>query len=91
MGKSYKKLLILILLLSLGLRIGFLLKNLSVANEIVGPDGYSYYTLALSIKKNFQFMDMKRPCGWRMPLYPLFLAGVIALFGEGKIWLIRIV
>ena len=73
MDKS-KKYLLIILLLALTLRIGYVL---TLENKLYFPDSFRYYNIGVGLAEGRGYSS-----AFTAPLYPLFLSGIYRLFGD---------
>ncbi len=67
-------------LIALGLRVGFVLTHSRGEGELVA-DALQYHAYAVHMVQDGQYVDEKGDRLFRMPGYPVFLAGVYSVFG----------
>ncbi|MFC1525139.1 ArnT family glycosyltransferase, partial [Planctomycetota bacterium] len=80
-------LLLVIFLIALGLRVGFVL---TLENKFYFPDSYQYDTVAQNIISGNGFMVSENLRAGRPPAYPLFLSISYLLFGK-SLFVIRFI
>ena len=78
-----KKILALIFIVALALRL-IAVMNLPSRYQIPVADAGQYDDLAINLLAGEGFVDSNTglPTSWRVPLYPLFLAGIYSIFGH---------